>query len=153
MSKLWCLYNLYGFDLSLDLVYDSMHILPFFLEKICCKFERWVSWVRSKIRNCIDGRDKKKPSYFKGWWPSHINDCLSYLKAEEYQHFMAYYLPYVLDHIDFPKYVCIGSHLGGDCKVIFQPQSHVWLEWRIHDGCWLKTSRCMGGSLKRPSRA
>jgi hypothetical protein len=58
------LYNLYGFDLSLDLVYDSMHILPLSLEKICCKFERWVSWARSK--NALREGTKNKPSYFKG---------------------------------------------------------------------------------------
>ncbi len=35
MSKLWCLYNLYGFDLFLDLaVHDSMHILPLCLLKM-----------------------------------------------------------------------------------------------------------------------
>ncbi len=36
MSKLWHLYNLYGFDLFLNLVvHDSMHILLLCLFKMC----------------------------------------------------------------------------------------------------------------------
>lgn len=67
------------------LVYDSMQIFPLSLGR------------GPKLEIALREGTKNKPSYFKGWWPSHINDRLSYWKAEKYQHFVACYLPYVID--------------------------------------------------------
>lgn len=63
-SKLWRLYTLYGFNLSLDLVNDFIHILSICLFKKFVTHKSWKSlsqqsfqkkllWLIIKIENCI----------------------------------------------------------------------------------------------------
>jgi hypothetical protein len=77
-------YNLYGFDLSLDLVYDFMHILPLFI------FKKYIANLKDgchgkglKLEATLKEVTKNKPLDFKGQWPSHIIDCLGYWKAKK----------------------------------------------------------------------
>lgn len=67
MSKLWCLYNQYGFDLFLDLVYDSMHINPLcFLKNYVVNLKDECDGRGPKLKIALREGTNNKPSYFKG---------------------------------------------------------------------------------------
>jgi hypothetical protein len=110
-SCLWRLYSLYGFDISHDLTYDVMHILAF------CIFKKYVHMlVKYAVRNGkikdLDGalQTVKKLSLatLGAKWPR-STESLGFYKAEEYQIFIMWCLPHVLDHLDLG----LDSILGG----------------------------------------
>jgi len=110
-SCLWRLYNLYGFDISHDLTYDVMHILTL------CVFKKYVHVLVKYVEG--NGRIKdldgalqivKKLSLdtLGARWPRSI-ESLGFYKAKEYQIFVMWCLPHVLDHLDLG----LDSILGG----------------------------------------
>ncbi len=101
-SCLWRLYNLYGFDISHDLTYDVMHILAL------CVFKKFVHMLvkyaagNGKIKD-LDGAlptvKKLSLATLGARWPR-STEPLGFYKAEEYQIFVMWCLPHVLDHLD-----------------------------------------------------
>ena len=82
-SKLWRLYDMYGFDLSLDLVYDSMHILPLNL------FKNFVEQLMNEGRavsvdNSLNELRNHHPQQLGAKWPYDCSNRLGYWRAEEY---------------------------------------------------------------------
>ena len=101
-SKLWRLYYLYGFDLADDLVYNTMHILPLNL------FKGFVEHLVQKglareLDIAIQEITKYRPKLLGARWPSDVENRLSYWKAEEYQLFMMWCLPYCIDKLCISK--------------------------------------------------
>jgi len=100
-SCLWKLYNLYGFDISHDLTYDVTHILAL------CVFKKYVHTLvkyverNGKIKD-FDGvlqtMKKLGPTTLGASWPRSI-ESLGFCKAEEYQIFVMWCLPRVIDHL------------------------------------------------------
>jgi len=79
VSKLWHLYYLYEFDLSLGLVYDVMHILPL------CIFKKYGLKIKEDCHSRIILLEKAlvqvtghKPSNLGARWPSGIIDKFGY---------------------------------------------------------------------------
>jgi hypothetical protein len=101
-SCLWRLYNLYGFDISRDLTYDVMHTLAL------CDFKKYVYMLvkyaegNGKIKD-LDGVlqivKKLSPATLGTRWARNTKS-LGFYKAEEYQIFVMWCLPHVLDHLD-----------------------------------------------------
>ncbi len=110
-SCLWRLYNLYGFDISQDLTYDVMHTLSL------CVFKKYVHMLvkyaarNGKIKD-LDGAlqtvKNLSPARLGARWPRSA-ESLGFYKAEEYQIFVMWCLPHVLDHLDLG----LDSILGG----------------------------------------
>ncbi|KAI5064767.1 hypothetical protein GOP47_0019462 [Adiantum capillus-veneris] len=102
-SVLWKFFDLYGFDLSRDLVYDTMHVLPL---NLFCKYT-------SNVMRGLQNESKKKvdeccklvyklapPSIRNGRWPHTLRKYFEGFKAEENQKFVQWCLPYVLSVIN-----------------------------------------------------
>jgi len=110
-SCLWRLYNLYGFDIFHDFTYDVMQILTL------CVFKKYVYMLvkyaagNGKIKD-LDGAlqtvKKLSPATLGTRWPRSTKS-LGFYKAEEYQIFVMWCLPHVLDHLDLG----LDSILGG----------------------------------------
>ncbi len=102
---------MYGFDISRDFTYDVMHILAL------CVFKKYVHMLvkyapgNGKIKD-LDGALQivKKLSLVTlgAKWPR-STESLGFYKAEEYQIFVMWCLPHVLDHLDLG----LDSILGG----------------------------------------
>lgn len=104
VSKLWRLYYLYGFDLSLDLVYDVMHILPL------CIFKKYILKLKEdcnsrsiQLEKALEEVTRHRPSDLGARWPSGITTRFGYWKAEEFILFIQWCLPYVLDRMGYEK--------------------------------------------------
>jgi hypothetical protein len=101
-SKLWRLYFLYGFDISLDLVYDSMHILPLnifksFVEHLVQRgLAREMDVALGEITN-------SRPKNLGSRWPSGMENRLAFWKAEEYQLFIMWCLSYCIEKVCIPQ--------------------------------------------------
>jgi hypothetical protein len=81
-SWLWRLFKLYKFDLSCDLVYDCMHILPL------CIFKKYVKFFKdachgqeADLKTALVEITSKRPSNVGSRWPMHIRERLGYWKA------------------------------------------------------------------------
>lgn len=101
-SKLWRLYFLYGFDLSLDLVYDTMHILPLNI------FKSFVEHlVQRGLARQIDVALREitiyRPKQLGSRWPSGMENRLAFWKAEEYQLFIMWCLPYCMEKLQISQ--------------------------------------------------
>ena len=93
---------MYGFDLAHDLVYDTMHILPLNL------FKSFVEHLVQKglapeLDIAIQEITKYRAKLLGARWPSDVENRLSYWKAEEYQLFIIWYLPYCIDKLRISK--------------------------------------------------
>ncbi|KAL3696392.1 hypothetical protein R1sor_010468 [Riccia sorocarpa] len=99
-SNVWKLYDLYGFNPSLDLTYDAMHVLALSM------FKKYTELLKKDSERTSAGRDaliaglaeatKKKPRSFRGRWPKDPFNRLGYFKAEEYSNFVLYCVPHIL---------------------------------------------------------
>jgi hypothetical protein len=97
-SKLWRLYQICGFDLSFDTVYDSMHILPLnmfksFVELLVTEGEA------ANVDQALDEISPYRPKRLGARWPLGCANRLSYWRAEEYQHFVLWCLPYYMEQV------------------------------------------------------
>src|ERR1700738_2892340 len=88
ISKLWQLYYMYEFNVSLDLVYDVMHILSL------CILKKYVYKLKEECHSRGDILEKTlvevsayRPTDLGARWPTGINDRLGYWKAKEYVFF------------------------------------------------------------------
>ena len=139
-SKLWRLHFLYGFDLSLDLVYDAMHILPLNL------FKTFVEHLVQKglakeldvaLRDITMLRPKKLGSR----WPSGMENRLAFWKAEEYQLFIMWCLSYCIEKMQISK----TDRLYKIAQILFElsrlfythTRTHGWSEESITIACTL----------------
>ncbi|KAL3686596.1 hypothetical protein R1sor_009170 [Riccia sorocarpa] len=99
-SNVWKLYDLYGFNPSLDLTYDAMHVLALSM------FKKYTELLKKDSERTSAGRDaliaglveatKKKPRSFRGRGPKDPFNRLGYFKAEEYSNFVLYCVPHIL---------------------------------------------------------
>lgn len=104
VSKLWRLYYLYEFNISLDLVYDVMHILPLcILKKYVCKLKEECHSRGDILEKALVEVSAYRPTDLGARWPIGINDRLGYWKAEEYVLFIQWCLPYILDRLGYKK--------------------------------------------------
>ncbi len=105
------MYHLYGFDISLDLVQDVMHILSLNILK------KYVALLVSTMEKV--GRMPKleitltivicqRPKGLGGHWPWKLK-FLGYNKAEEYQLFVMWCLAYILDHLNIGSSTMFGG--------------------------------------------
>jgi hypothetical protein len=153
-SKLWRLYDICGFDLDLDLVYNSMHILPLNLFKGF--LEQSISEGRAAdVDRALNEISTHRPKQLGARWPSDCSNRLSYWRAEEYQQFVLSCLPYymektkketddirslhpqltVLEKKSIQKVYMlfkIGQILTRDCLVISFLYTFIWLERRFN---------------------
>lgn len=108
-SILWRLYDLYGFNLSLDLVYDAMHVLSLnvFSKHIASLMRALTNEKKKVIDSCVKIVLKiAPPSIRYGRWPHAPSKYSESLKAEENRKVIQWCLPYILSMIeDIPKYV------------------------------------------------
>ncbi|KAL3682715.1 hypothetical protein R1sor_000737 [Riccia sorocarpa] len=91
-SNVWKLYDLYGFNPSLDLTYEAMHVLAVSM------FKKYTELLKKDSERTSAGHDaliaglaegtKKKPRSFRGRWPKDPFNRLGYFKAEEYSNFV-----------------------------------------------------------------
>lgn len=105
-SRLWRLYELYGFDLSRDLVYDVMHILPL------CIFKKYIESfakslvptnqkpARQKFELALKEATKSRPLAMEGRWPKDPIQRSGYLRAEEHVRFILWCLPHILTSLN-----------------------------------------------------
>jgi hypothetical protein len=136
-SCLWRLYNLYGFDISRDLTYDVTHTLTL------CVFKRYVHMLvkyatgNGKIKD-LDGVlqivKKLSPTTLWARWPR-SGESLGFYKVEEYQIFVMWCLPHVLDHLD----LSLDSILGGIGAVLTKVGRLFYTHSRSYG--WISQSR------------
>ncbi|KAL3697728.1 hypothetical protein R1sor_011804 [Riccia sorocarpa] len=115
-SNVWKLYDLYGFNPSLDLTYDAMHVLALSM------FKKYTELLKKDSERTSAGRDaliaglaeatKKKPRFFRGRWPKDPFNRLGYFKAEEYSNFVLYCVPHILYEMGY-KPGSVLYDLGG----------------------------------------
>lgn len=87
-SILWRLYDLYGFNLSLDLVYDAMHVLSLnvFSKHIASLMRALTNEKKKVIDSCVKIVLKiAPPSIRYGRWPHAPSKYFESFKAEENQ--------------------------------------------------------------------
>ena len=110
-SILWRLHALYGFDILRDIVYDVMHILAL------CIFKKYVHMLvqygeqhgRAKdIDAALYAVKHCRPQGLGARWPRNISS-LGYYKAEEYQLFVMWCLPHILDHLNIGESSVLGA--------------------------------------------
>ena len=110
-SCLWRLYDLYGFDVLHDLVYDIMHILSL------CVFKKYVHLLvkyaeerglSKEVDEAMATMRKIRPLDVGARWPRSIYS-LGYYKAEEYQIFVMWCLPHILDHLNLDMNSTLGA--------------------------------------------
>ncbi|MCO5559186.1 hypothetical protein L7F22_012781 [Adiantum nelumboides] len=95
-SVLWKLFDLYAFDLSLDLVYDPMHTLSLNLFKkyISHLFEQVDTPLKKEIDTAVMVVTKAVPTSLRyGHWPNSPSIYFESFKAEENQKFVQWCLP------------------------------------------------------------
>lgn len=92
-SPLWELYHLYGFDLSLDLVYDVMHIMGLNIFKSYIK--NLIIWIdndadrKIKVLEMCRAVEKARPRELRGGrWPNELFEHSNSFMAEENQKFI-----------------------------------------------------------------
>lgn len=101
-TRAWRLYELNGFCLANDLVYDTMHILALCLFKKYCELlvGSASSSVHSdqakKLEAALQEVTKKRPKRFDGRWPKDPLTRLGYFKAEEFTRFVMFCVPHIL---------------------------------------------------------
>lgn len=103
VSILWRFHDLYGFDLSLDLVYDTMHILSLnlFSKYISLLMRGLTNEVKKKVDTCTKAVFKLAPPSIRyGRWPHNPSKYCESYKAEENQKFIQWCLPYILSTIE-----------------------------------------------------
>ncbi|MCO5560550.1 hypothetical protein L7F22_014165 [Adiantum nelumboides] len=102
-SSLWRLNDLYGFDLSLDLVYDTMHILSLnifqkhislLMRNSSSEMKRKIDDITARALSCVP------PALRYGRWPRYPSKYHESYKAEENQKFIQWCLPFVLCEVD-----------------------------------------------------
>ena len=103
-SILWRLFHLYDFDISLDLVFDVMHITSLNL------FKKYTSKLFSEMKEAgVDMEEVKqtclaisreRPYEFRqGRWPNNPNEFHASYMAKENQLFVLWVLPHVLNSV------------------------------------------------------
>lgn len=149
-SRLWRLYHLYGFDVSKDLVYDSMHILSLNLFQKFIK--KLMSTASTSMKKEIDKAVKEvevaipKNIINTGRWPRHPSRHYKMFKAEDCQKFIQWCLPHILNVVQgiCKEDVVIGkllidiSHMFFECtrrkgwtKDDIKVCRSLFLSWRI----------------------
>ena len=108
---LWRLYDLYGFDVLRNLVYDIMHILSL------CVFKKYVHLLvkyaeerglSKDVDEAMATMRKICPLDVGARWPISISS-FGYYKAEAYQIFVMWCLPHILDHLNFDMNSTLGA--------------------------------------------
>jgi hypothetical protein len=105
------MYHLYGFDISLDLVHDVMHILSLNILKkyvalLVSTMEK-VGWML-ELETTLAIVTRQRPKGWGGCWPRKFKS-LGYYKAEEYQLLVMWCLPYFLDHLNLGMLTVLGG--------------------------------------------
>ncbi|KAL3683154.1 hypothetical protein R1sor_001176 [Riccia sorocarpa] len=106
-SVAWQFYNMYGFDPSLDLTYDAMHVLALsmfkkYAELLKSDAERSSS-KKALFMTALSELTRKKPRQLSGRWPDDPFARLGFFKAEEYQKFVLYCVPFILSTVGYEK--------------------------------------------------
>lgn len=105
-SSLWRLYKLYGFDISRDLVCDVMHILPLnifktYVETFITTMGSTGPSAKDEIEKALkDVTNARRKVGLGDRWPKEPTTRLGYFRAEEYQNFIMWVLPYMLDYFN-----------------------------------------------------
>jgi hypothetical protein len=146
-SKLWRLYDLYGFNLSVDVVYDSMHILPLNIFKSFV--DHMIHLGRAEdLDTAINEITEYRPKELGARWPRDCSKRISYWKAEEYQLFIQWCLPYCMEKLNIQKtdrLYGIGQILTEIARLFFShTRTYGWTQdsisiarkllsaWRVH---------------------
>lgn len=136
-SSLWRLHELYGFNLSSDLVYDTMHIfslnlfqkyISLLLNNSSIEMKRKIDDITARALNCVP------PALRYGRWPRYPSKYHDSYKAEENQKFIQWCLPFVLLEIEgFPNNVQdLGLLLIDIAHIFFNyTRDHGWSEEAI----------------------
>lgn len=98
-SILWRLYDLYGFNISLDLVFDVMHTLSLnvFKKYIGSLLKEANATVKRQIDEAVKTLSTLVPESIRhGRWPNCPSLYHESFKAEENQKFIQWCLPYIL---------------------------------------------------------
>lgn len=98
-SILWRLYDMYGFNLSTDLVYNAMHILSLnlFRKYISRLMKECTNEVKKEIDSIVENTWKITPTSISyGRWPRLPSKHHGGFKAEENQKFIQWCLPSIL---------------------------------------------------------
>lgn len=135
-SIMWRLYYLYGFDMSLDLVHDVMHTVSLnILKKYVTLLVESMSTVgqMEELERALAIATQHRPQGLGGRWPRKLK-CLGFYKAEEYQVFVMWCLPYILDHLDLRK----DSVLGGVGMILIEICRLYYTHTRKHG--WTKVA-------------
>ena len=100
-SPLWVLYHLYRFDLSVDLVYDVMHIMGLNIFKTYIK--NLFTWIgddinkQTRVSKMCTAVEESRPRELRGGrWPNDPFEYRNSFMAEENQKFTQWVLPTVL---------------------------------------------------------
>ena len=99
---MWKLFHLYNFDISLDLVFDVMHIISLNL------FKTYISKLFSEMKEvgvnmeevqqtCLAVSRVQPYELIQGRWPNNPIDLHTTYMAEENQLFVQWVLPHVLN--------------------------------------------------------
>ena len=104
---------LYDFNLSTDLIYDTMHILAICVSKSMCPFlvQTFTDLGREKdLEEAL--RIVSQPAYRPKWlgqrWPTSLN-ALRFFKAKEYTNFILWCLPFILEKLQIEKHSVLES--------------------------------------------
>jgi hypothetical protein len=105
------MYHVYGFDISLDLVHDVMHILSLNILKkyvalLVSTMEK-IGWML-ELETTLAIVTCQRPKGLGGCWPWKFKS-LGYYKTEEYQLFIMWCLPYILDHLNLGMFTVLGG--------------------------------------------
>lgn len=133
-SPLWRLHALYGFDLSLDLVFDGMHCISLnifkkYVEEFINTYGKTAS-DRAKIEKALSIVHAARLKTMAGRWPQAPTTRLKFFKAEEYQLYIMWCLHYTMTHIkvDFSsKLIHIGLVLVNIGRLYYSySRTHGW---------------------------
>ncbi|MCO5605605.1 hypothetical protein L7F22_059788 [Adiantum nelumboides] len=107
ISSLWRLYDLYGFDPHIDLVFDCMHILSLNM------FSKYIDGLMKALNNDVSKMVGDATHRMSKWvsssirygrWPRFPSKYHESYKAEENQKFIQWCLPYILCEVkEIPK--------------------------------------------------
>ncbi|KAL3686215.1 hypothetical protein R1sor_004237 [Riccia sorocarpa] len=133
-SNVWKLYDLYGFNPSLDLTYDAMHVLALSM------FKKYTELLKKDSERTSAGCDaliaglaeatKKKPRSFRGRWPKDPFNRLGYFKAEEYSNFVLYCVPHILYEVGYKP----GSVLYDLGRLVVEIARYFYISSRSESG-------------------
>ncbi|KAL3682778.1 hypothetical protein R1sor_000800 [Riccia sorocarpa] len=153
ISGQWSLYHLYGFDVSLDNVYDVMHM--FVLNCVKNYNDELVASLdisqRRVFLNTLRQVTQMRPTGVGARWPCEptmvkqvvdgksINRLkLSFYKAEEHQLFIMYCAPPILEALGYglnSYYGKVGSLLSHLCRLFFTTSRRSgWTQEMIENG-------------------